>query len=94
MSPYLSSEATDWLIDKGVKLIAVDTINPDLPYDLRPEGFDFPVHCSLLSRGILIAEQIANLKPLSGKRAEFFFGALSIKDCDGAPTRILARATE
>ena len=90
--PYLSPEATDWLIDKRVKLVAVDTINPDLPYDLRPDDFDFPVHCALLQRGILIAEQVANLEALSGQRAEFLFGALPIADCDGAPTRVLARA--
>ena len=90
--PYLSLEATDWLIDKQVKLVAVDTINPDLPYDLRPADFGFPVHCALLRRGILIAEQVANLEALSGKRAEFLFGALPIADCDGAPTRVLARA--
>lgn len=90
--PYLSRDATDWLIDKRVKLVAVDTINPDLPYDMRPDDFDFPVHCALLQRGILIAEQLANLAALSGQRAEFLFGALPIVDCDGAPTRVMARA--
>ena len=89
--PYLSLEATKWLIDKHVKLVAMDTINPDLPYDFRPDDFDFPVHCALLSRGILIAEQVANLEILNGRRAEFLFCALPIKDCDGAPARVLAR---
>ena len=92
--PYLSKEATDWLIEKRVKLVAVDTINPDLPFDLRPDNFDFPVHCALLQRGILIAEQMANLDKLSGQRVEFIFGALPIADCDGAPTRVLARAVK
>jgi kynurenine formamidase len=90
--PYLSAEATDWLVDKRVKLVAVDTITPDLPYDLRSDGFDFPVHRALLQQGILIAEQIANLEALHGKRVEFIFGALSIDDCDGAPARVLGRA--
>jgi arylformamidase len=91
--PYLSLEGVDWLISRGVKLVAMDTINPDLPFDLRPEGFNFPVHRELLSRGILIAEQLANVNRLSGQRAEFIFGALSIADCDGAPTRVIARPT-
>jgi len=90
--PYLSLEAADWLIEKHVKLIAVDTITPDLPYDLRSKDFDFPVHCALLQKGVLIAEQLANLDKLSGQRAEFLFGALPIADCDGAPSRVLARA--
>ena len=90
--PYLSAEATDWLIDREVKLVAVDSITPDLPYDLRPDEFDFPVHCALLQRGILIAEQLANLDSLSGQRVEFLFGALPIANCDGAPSRVMARA--
>ena len=90
--PYMSLEATDWLIDKHVKLLAVDTINPDLPFDLRPDDFGFPVHCALLQRGILIAEQVANLATIGGQRVEFIFGALPIADCDGAPSRILSRA--
>lgn len=90
--PYLSAEATEWLIDKGVKLVAVDTATPELPYDLRTDSFDFPVHCALLRRGILIAEQVANLELLRGRRAEFIFGALPIENCDGAPARVLARA--
>lgn len=90
--PYLSAEATDWLVDKHVKVVVVDTMDPDLPYDLRPDDFNLPVHCALLQRGILIAEQVANLDVLSGQRVEFLFGALPIADCDGAPSRVLARA--
>lgn len=92
--PYLSAEATDWLIEKQVKLVAVDTMEPELPDELRPDDFNFPVHCALLSRGILIAEQVANLDSLRGQRVEFLFGALPISNCDGAPTRVLARALE
>ena len=77
-----------------MKLVAVDTITPDLPHDLRPEDFDYPVHCALLQRGILIAEQLANLDSVSGRRVEFLFGAILISDCDGAPSRVLARALE
>lgn len=89
--PYISEEAAAWLMDKQVKMVAVDTINPDLPHDLRYEGFDFPVHRALLQRGILIAEQVANLEALAGNRVEFFFGALPILACDGAPARVLGR---
>ena len=92
--PYLSLEAAQWLIEKQVKLVAVDTINPDLPFDLRPDDFSFPVHCALLQHGVLIAEQVANLGALSGQRAEFLFCPLPIENCDGSPARVLARAVE
>jgi arylformamidase len=90
--PYLSLEAAQWLVDQKVKLVAVDTATPDLPYDLRPKDFQFPVHCLLLKDGVLISEQIANLHKLGGRRVEFLFCPLSIEGCDGAPARVLARA--
>jgi arylformamidase len=89
--PYLSLEAAQWLVDHKVKLVAVDTATPDLPFDLRPKDFSFPVHCLLLKDGVLISEQIANLHKLAGQRVEFLFCPLSIEGCDGAPARVLAR---
>ncbi|MBR0776053.1 cyclase family protein [Bradyrhizobium diazoefficiens] len=89
--PYLSIEAAQWLVDRKVKLVAVDTATPDLPFDLRPKDFGFPVHCALLRDGVLISEQIANLHKLGGRRVEFLFCPLPIEGCDGAPARVLAR---
>ncbi|WP_082847828.1 cyclase family protein [Bradyrhizobium sp. DOA9] len=89
--PYLSLEAARWLVDRKVKLVAVDTATPDLPFDLRSVDFSFPVHCLLLKDGVLISEQVANLRQLAGKRVEFLFCPLSIEGCDGAPARVLAR---
>lgn len=89
--PYLAEDAANWLLEQQVKMIAVDTINPDLPFDLRPADFDFPVHRALLQRGVLIAEQLANLEALVSHRVEFFFGPLPIKGCDGSPARVLGR---
>jgi kynurenine formamidase len=42
-----------------VKLLA-STATPDLAVHRRPIGFDWPVHHSLLSRGVLIAEHLTN----------------------------------
>jgi kynurenine formamidase len=89
--PCLSVEAARWLLDKQVKLIAVDTPTPDLPLDRRPPDFFWPVHRALLRDGILIAEQLANLRALSGRRVEFIFGPLPIEGSDGSPARVLAR---
>jgi len=65
---------------------------PDIAIDKRPEGFIWPVHRALLAYGVLIAEQVTNLRTLAGKRMEFMFMPLNIADCDGAPARVLARA--
>jgi kynurenine formamidase len=90
--PCFSVEAARWLLDRRVKLLAVDTPTPDLPLDRRAPDFTWPVHRTLLGHGILIAEQLANLGSLSGKRVEFMFGPLPIAGSDGSPARVLARA--
>lgn len=89
--PCLSVEAARWLLDKRVKLVAVDTPTPDLPLDRRPPDFIWPVHRTLLRHGILIAELLANLRTLAGRRVEFLFGPLPIEGSDGSPARVLAR---
>ena len=90
----LSVAAAQWLVERRVKLLAVDMPTPDIAIDRRPEGFIWPVHRVLLADGVLIAEQVTNLRALAGKRAEFLFLPLNIADCDGAPARVLARPIE
>jgi kynurenine formamidase len=89
--PYLSESAAEWIVDQGVKFLAIDTPTPDLPVAKRSAGFDFPIHRILLAKGVLIAEHLTNLEPLSGYRAEIMFNALNISGSDGAPARVIAR---
>jgi kynurenine formamidase len=42
---------------------------------------------------VLIAEQVTNVWPIAGRRAEFLFLALNVAGGDGAPARVLARPT-
>jgi kynurenine formamidase len=60
----------------------------------RSGFFTWPVHRTLLAQGILIAEQLANLRSLAGQRVEFIFCPLPIAESDGSPARVLARAVE
>jgi arylformamidase len=87
----LSVEAADWLVERQVKLVAVDMPTPELPLHLRPSWFDWPVHHTLLRDGVLIAEQVTNTRSLAGQRAQFLFLPLNIVGSDGAPARVLAR---
>jgi len=88
----LSVAAAEWLVDKKIKLLAVDIPTPDIPIHKRPQGFDWPVHHTLLRDGVLISEQVANARSLVGRRAEFLFLPLNIVGGDGAPARVLGRA--
>lgn len=91
--PYLGHDAVAWLVARGVKLVGLDVVTPDMPEAIRAEGFDWPVHRTLLSRGILIAENLCNMKSLAGRHVEVSGAPIKIKGGDGAPVRMLARAT-
>jgi kynurenine formamidase len=90
----LAPEAAEWLRERRAKIVGVDFGTPDLAANRRPEGFDWPVHHILLSRGILIAEHMNNLGALVGRRAEIMFLGLNIAGSDGAPMRAVARAID
>jgi kynurenine formamidase len=90
----LSGEAAQWLVEHGAKIVGVDFSTPDLAAHLRPPDFAFPVHYTLLSQGVLIAEHVNNLEALAGSRAEIMFLGLNIAGSDGAPVRAIARAVD
>jgi kynurenine formamidase len=90
--PFLTPQAADWLVKRGAKIVGVDSSTPDMAAHYRPKDFDFPVHNTLLSNGVLIAEHMTNLSPLAGQRVEVMFLALNLAGSDGAPARVVARA--
>lgn len=87
--PYLSEDAAQWILDREFRLIGLDTVTPDMPGHLRPEGFGFPVHHLLLGNGVLIAENLY-LEEVAGRRCTLIVGSLKIDGGDGAPARVLA----
>lgn len=87
----LTGEAAQWLVSQGAKIVGVDFATPDLAAHLRPPDFAFPVHYTLLSQGVLIAEHVNNLDKIAGHRAEIMFLGLNIAGSDGAPARVVAR---
>ena len=89
--PCLSVEAAQWLVSQRIKLLACDTVTPDLAVNKREKGFNWPVHHVLLGHGVLVSEHLTNLKTLANGHAEFMFLALNVQDSDGSPARVLAR---
>ena len=89
--PSLSIDAAQWLVDHQVKLLGVDFSTPDLTAHKRPQSFTWPVHQILLSRGVLVAEHLTNLRALANQRVEAMFLAIPIAGSDGAPARVIAR---
>src|SRR5579862_7920985 len=83
--PYLAEETARWLRDQAVKLVVMDLPTPDMPEPIRPQGFNWPVHHTLLESGVLIAEHAANLQLVARRRFRAFAFPLPIEDSDGSP---------
>jgi kynurenine formamidase len=92
--PFLTAEAADWLVARGAKLVGMDNSTPDQAPHYRRQDYDFPVHNTLLSNGVLIAEHMTNMTPLAGRRVEIMFLGLNIAGSDGAPARVIARPSD
>lgn len=84
--PYLSESASRALIAAGSSLVGIDALN----VDSTVQGTHH-VHQLLLSRDILIVENLTGLSQLqSGKLFQFSFLPLLISGSDGAPVRAVA----
>jgi kynurenine formamidase len=90
LHPYLSLEAAGWLVERRVKLVALDVATPDMPEAVRSPGFDWPVHHRLLGAGVLVAEHLAHLERVAGRRFRALALPIPIVGADGAPARIVA----
>ena len=89
--PWLAADAAEWLLERGVKLLGVDTVSPDRPRAMRPDDWDaYPLHRTLLPEGVLIAEHLY-LEAVAGRRLEVVGFPLKLRDGDGAPVRMAAR---
>jgi len=84
-------EVGDLLVSRNVKLLGVDTLSPDRPRAMRPDGWDaYPLHRQLLPEGVLIAEHLF-LEAVAGRRLELCGFPMKLRDGDGAPIRMAGR---
>jgi kynurenine formamidase len=88
--PYLAEEAAAWLVDQRITMVAVDVQTPEVPIILRGGMvFTWPIHRTLLGAGVLIAENVANLGAVTGRRFMAYAWPLPLVGADGAPARIV-----
>ncbi|MBA7568802.1 Kynurenine formamidase [subsurface metagenome] len=81
--PSLSIELTRLLIGKSVALIGIET--PSVHYEKNDL-----IHEMLLSNGIIIVENLANLKKLGEGRVFFSAAPLKLRGIDGSTVRAYA----
>ncbi len=84
--PCLSKEGAQYLVDKGVSLVAVDFLNVD---STSKEEWD--AHPILLGNDVLIVENLANTAELDFEKEYLFsFLPLKVRGTDGSPIRAVA----
>jgi arylformamidase len=89
LHPYLSVPAAEWLKKRGVKMVGIDTLSPDMPDRLRPPGYGMPAHRVLLGSDILVVENVGDLGNVVGARLYVSAVPILIPGADGAPASVL-----
>jgi kynurenine formamidase len=83
----INGEATDWLIERGVKAVGIDIATLD---DLLPCDPTRPAHVRLLKRNIPIMENFTNLEAIRAPRFHFIGLPLKIRGLTASPIRAVA----
>jgi kynurenine formamidase len=93
-SPYLSRDACKWLIDRGVRLIGMDTPSPDNPTKLSASDEDSPNHKLLLANDVILVEYLSNMKKIQKDKVILIALPLRVVRGDGAPARVIVIESE
>ena len=87
--PYFSMDAIDYLIDSGMKFMALDTPSPDDGSGITALD-DSPNHKKLLPNEIVIVEYLTNTSQIDfDKEYDIIALPLKILNADGAPSRVI-----
>lgn len=87
--PYLTLEVGEYLVKKGVRFIAMDTINVD-----RSVGTSFPVHDLFSEKRLMIGENWAYFDQIDFDHVAVAAFPMKIVGTDGSPVRAVAMEIE
>lgn len=84
-NPYFSTEAIQWLVDSGMKMMAVDASGVEIP------GSEEHVnHHVLLDRDIPLIENLAGFEKLSKTRVQLYAFPIPVVGLESFPLRVVA----
>ena len=83
--PFLTGDAADYLVNAGVSLVGIDSLNIDDTNDLKR-----PMHSSLLGAEIPIVEHLCGLDGLAEETFRFFAVPVKVKGMGTFPVRAFA----
>ena len=89
--PVIDVALADALWQRGVRVLGVDTLNPDASWPGEDGAWHLPVHELWLGRGGVIVENLAHLDRAPAQGAEAIILPLKLAGADGAPVRAVAR---
>lgn len=85
-APFLTAEATDYLIAQGAVLVGIDSLN----IDDTESGGERPAHSRLLAAGIHVVEHLTNLGELPATGARFTAAPPAFEGFGTFPVRAFA----
>ncbi len=83
--PYVERSGLSHLLEAGIKLFGVDTINADFGGDMER-----PAHTRFLDKGIHVVENLCGLDALHKRDFRFFAIPLKVHDAAAFPIRAFA----
>lgn len=87
-APFLTGEATQFLIDQGAALVGIDSLNID---DTEPEaGGERPAHSLLLAAGVHVVEHLTRLGDVPASGARFTAAPPAVEGFGTFPVRAYA----
>jgi len=84
-NPGLADDAAKYLIDKKVNAVCIDSPSID-----RGSDSNFPVHKMLLSKDVLVVENLCNLIKLNNQYFTLIIMPLKLFGASGSPIRAIA----
>jgi len=84
---YFATDALQWLVDQGMKLIGVDSGGVELAHDQTHANIN---HLLLFRAGIPVIENLANLDQLTQKRFKVYALPIPVVGLDAFPLRVIA----
>ena len=84
---YFATDALQWLIDQGMKLIGVDSGGIELSHDKTHANIN---HLLVFRAGIPVIENLTNLDQLTQKRVKVYALPIPVKGLDAFPLRVIA----
>jgi kynurenine formamidase len=85
-APYLTGAGATWLVERGVRLVGIDSVNIDDTHS----GGERPAHSILLGAGVPVLEHLTNLAALPGRGAQLHAAPPRVRGFGTFPVRAYA----